>query len=208
MLDSRSYINRKKREFGEMTDKLQRADILLVRNRERYNVVARGIQKMTDSYWNHAALVFTIKQKENPLFHDTLIIEALGRGMELHKIDRYTKRPDKYDLGVKRITGLSVEDQRKIRAYVMQNVDVPYDYPRLVGFFFGLLTGRYNDYLVNNDSFICSSFIQSAFYHAIDSKEKKILFREVKEISDTTLGYTSPGDLAKSGESEWVYNRH
>jgi hypothetical protein len=207
MFESKVKLNKKRKEFVELQDKLQRADIILVRNKERYNIVAKGIQSVTKSYWNHAALVFTIKQK-NPLFHNTIIIEALGRGMELRRLDKYTSRPDKFDVGVKRIPGLSIDDQRKIRAYIMRNVDVPYDFPRIIGFFFGLLTGNYNEYLVNNDSYICSSFIQGAFYHSINREDKKILFRKVKEVSETTLGYTSPGDLAKSSESEWIYNRH
>jgi hypothetical protein len=208
MFEDPKIMRKKEKEFEEMTSNLQRADILLVRNRERYNIIAKGIQRLTDSYWNHAALVFSIKNEKNPLFKDTIVIEALAKGMELHRIDRYTRRPDKYDLGVKRIPDLSIEEQRKVRAFVLQNVDVPYDYPRIIGFAWGLITGKYNDYLVNNDCFICSSFIQSAFYHSIDEREKKILFRKVKEVSETTLGYTSPGDLAKSSESKWVYNRH
>jgi hypothetical protein len=201
-------IERKRKEFIDLEDKLERSDIILIRYKGKYNLFGRSIQTITRSYWNHTALVFTVAKKE-PMFHNTIIVEALAKGIELRKIQKYTKRPDLYDIGVKRVPRLSIEDQRKIRGYMMQNVDVPYDYPQVFGILMSYITGQYRQYLLNKDAYICSGFIQSAFYHALNGT-RNVLFKDIKgkEVSEILLGYVTPKDIAKSKVTEWIYNEH
>lgn len=200
-------LEKKRKEFKELETELEIADILLIHYKGKLNLFGRSIQKITDSYWNHSALVFSTAKK-NPLFHNTIIVEALAKGIELHKIQRYTKRPDKYDLGVKRVPGLTIEDKRTIRGYMMQNVGVPYDFPQILSILMSYITGQYKNYFLKKDAFICSGFIQSAFYKALHEK-RDILFKDSKgrRISDMLMSYTTPKDLANSDASEWIYNK-
>jgi len=208
LFDYNKELAHRRREFRKLEDSLEIADILLIRYKGKLNLFGRSIQKITDSYWNHSALVFSTAKK-NPLFHNTILVEALAKGIELHKIQRYTDRPDKYDLGVKRVPGLSLADRRKIRGYMMQNVGVPYDYPQVFSILMSYLTGQYKQYFLKKDAYICSGFIQSAFYHALNGK-KNVLFKDAKghQVSEILLGYVTPKDIATSDATEWVYNKH
>lgn len=201
-------LEKKRQEFIKLETELEIADILLIRYKGNVNLFGRSIQKITNSYWNHSALVFSTAKK-NPLFHNTIIVEALAKGIELHKIQRYTKRPDKYDLGVKRVPGLTIEDRRRIRGYMMQNVGVPYDYPQILSILMSYITGQYKNYFLKKDAFICSGFIQSAFYNALGDK-RNVLFKDSqgKRVTDILMGYTTPKDIATSDTTEWVYNKH
>jgi hypothetical protein len=64
--------------------------------------------------------------------------------------------------------------------------------------------------IINVDNFVCSSFTQRAFYLGVSpDKRDRVMF---KEGADTNFLYQmefiSPGDIAKSANSEWLYNSH
>lgn len=211
-MNAKKKLAQKREEFKRLENEVEVADILLIRYKGRFNLFGKSVQKITNSYWNHTALVFSAAKKNvklNPLFHNTIIVEALAKGIELHKIQNYTERPDKYDLGVKRLPDLNINDRRRIRGYMMQNVDVPYDYPQLLSMVLGYLTGRYKDYFDKKDAYICSAFIQSAFHHALKGK-RNVFFKKNtgKKDSELLLGNTTPKDIAVSDVTEWVYNQH
>jgi len=201
-------LDKKSKEFKQLETQLDVADILLIRDNSKANLFARGIRRITKSYWNHTAFVFT-NAKKYPLFSNVIIVEALAGGIELHKIQRYTSRPDKYDLGVKRMPGLNIADRRMVRGYMMQNVGVPYNYPQILKILISFISGDYKEYFLKNNAFICSGFIQRAFYEAFN-KDKQVLFKNIsgKNSAETLINYTTPKDVAVSDVTEWVYNKH
>lgn len=187
------------------------ADVILVR-KER-GAVARAIQKKTGSYWNHVALIFFTPQKKYQ-FGNYLIIEANPKGIEVHRIQKYTHRFDMYDIGVKRYPGLDGEKRDRIMAYFLNYLDSPYDMTRLIGFWFrtfmNKMFNRYQHRIINRNEFICSSFTQKAYYQAFPPEDyKKALFKEVPgDVLDLSgLEEITPADIAASRKLEWVYNR-
>ncbi|HUS89652.1 MAG TPA: hypothetical protein VMW91_09915, partial [Desulfosporosinus sp.] len=78
--------------------KLKRADILLTRSKG--SLLGWLIRLGTGSYWNHALMIYTIREPR--LGYDTtFIIESGGGGIDIHNIAHYFERPRKYDVGIK-----------------------------------------------------------------------------------------------------------
>lgn len=192
--------------------KIQLADIILTRD-ER-SVLSWGIRKVTNSYWNHAVMVFFVPN-EKLLFNNVLVVGAELHGIEVHRIQRYTHHFDYMDIGIKRVPGLAEHIRERILSYVFNNVDIPYDYTRLVGFllhsvenFFRRGDAHLRKFLINRDAFICSSFIQKAFYGAVPPEKKhRVIFKnEFDAVS--SLEEVTPADIAQSNNCRWIYNEH
>jgi len=115
-------------QWKKIESKLQVGDILLFSHYD--TVLARSIIKRTGSKWTHAGLVFMVPDKKL-LFDNILIVEALDKGIEVHRIQQYTYNLDIYDIGVKRVPGLSPQIRKKVLAYMFNHVDVPYNFLRL-----------------------------------------------------------------------------
>lgn len=208
-------IKNKIERWKKIELKLQTADIILARENKYYSSLVR---KVTNSYWSHIMIVFFIQKKEIP-FKNILVISAETGGIEIHRMHKYTEmlKSNKYDLGVKRVQGLSPEEKRKVLAYMLNNIDIPYDYLRLFAFLINYLKNLFriknkkqilNNFLINKNLFICSSFIQKAFFEAVlDDKKKKIIFSS-KSNSSFFLEEVTPADIAKSKNCEWIYNPH
>ena len=158
------------------------------------------------------------------LFNNYLIVEANRRGMEIHRIQEYTKRLDLYDIGVKRVPGLDKETRERVVAFMLNNVDKPYDYTRIFGFllksFDWDLTKGLAPMFVAKEDFVCSSFIQKAFYQAVEGAKKlKVIFNnglkfdchgnmKSGESIEKHLDYVTPKDVAKSDNCVWLFNKH
>ncbi len=198
--------------WTKIEPQLQVADIILVRER---SLLSRTVRGVTKSYWSHAVIVFAIPNAKT-FFNNILVISAENGGIEIHRIQRYTKHFDYFDLGVKRVPGLAAETKAKVLSYVLNNVDIPYDYLRLFGFLllFFLHRFRKNSHahllkrFTNENAFVCSSFIQKAFYEAV-LKEKKdsVVFTE-DSTSKFFLEEVTPADIARSKNCTWLYNPH
>lgn len=200
------------RKWKEFEPELRLADIILVHKNK--GPIVRSIQKNTDSYWNHSALVWFTPEKKHA-FNNYLIIEANLKGIEVHRIQKYTHHFDTYDIGVKRMPGLDDEKRRKIMAFFINYLDTPYDMTRLVGFWFRTFMNkafnRYQHRIINRDEFICSTFTQKAYYQAFPPEEyKKALFKEVEgDVLDlSSLEEITPADIANSRKLEWIYNEN
>ena len=111
---------------------LQIADIILVHGEARF---FRAIQRKSGSYWNHAALVLRPPDPEIGL-HGAFIIGAIEKGIEVHRLRKYSENFDQFDIGVKRFPGLNDAGRAQIVSYLLNALDAPYDYPRLFGFLF------------------------------------------------------------------------
>lgn len=192
-------------------------DIILMRyHRGR---IYRAIREETNSYWNHSALVFSVLEDEHG--HRTiLVIEAMPHGVEIHRLQKYLNEPDEYEIGIKRLPFLTDEHRERFMGYFLDVLDTPYDFTRVAAFMgrklFRWFGGeRAEDYVakrvINVDQFICTSFAQRAFYLAVPPNlRQKTLFRESSDDLNFLyqMEYISPGDIARSRNTEWLYNPH
>lgn len=202
-------------DWKKIEPTLQLADIIMVRTKRSF--IGWAIRKLTKSYWDHVALVFAIPNPKLQ-FYNYLIIEANRKGLEVHRIQEYTKNFRHYDIGVKRVPGMDVATRERVLAFMLNQVDQPYDLPRILGFVlrsFDLdVLKNFSNLFVDKKDFICSSFTQKAFYEAFpDSAKDTVVFRDglikgknKKESFEELLGYVSPGDIGKSDRAIWLYN--
>jgi len=207
-------IDKKIKEWKKIESKLQVGDIILVKETKIYSKI---IRKVTKSHWSHAVLVFFIPTKKMP-FKNILVVGAETHGIEIHRIQKFTQKfKENYDLGVKRIPDLSNETKERALSFMFNNVDIPYDYIRLLAFLLSYITnklkGKKDDkhlkkYLVNKDAFICSSFIQKAFFEAMPKDKKKSTLFTNKKDTEFFMEETTPADIARSKNSKWIYNPH
>jgi len=114
--------------------KLKRADILVTRSKG--SLLGWLIRFGTGSYWNHAAMVYVIRNPELG-YDSTFIIESGGAGIDVHNIGHYFAHPKKYDVGIKRLEkdwfqndredgGLRF--QRRVRGFALDEIDDRYDH--------------------------------------------------------------------------------
>lgn len=191
--------------WAKIEPKLQVADIILSQEK---SWLSRAIRDATGSHWSHVSIVFSVPDKHS---NNTLVISAERSGIEIHRLQKYTKNLDYFDLGVKRIPGLSAKTREMVLSYVLNNVDLPYDYGRLFGLFIGYLGTRFLGKKIyhpvcNEGAFICSAFIQKAFYNVLPENKKDSVVFKAKDINKFFLEDVTPADIARSKNCEWLYN--
>jgi hypothetical protein len=198
--------------WQKFVPQLEVADIILTRNEK--SIISKSIRAATKSYWNHVVIVFSVPDKKTH-FNNTLLISAEDHGIEIHRLQRYTNHFDFVDIGVKRVPGLSREMRENVVSYVLNNLDIPYDFTRLLGmvlkFFEQALfhrPGYLKRYLVRQDAFICSAFIQKAFYEVVPPEQKFNVILKNDFDAMTMLDEVTPADIARSNNCEWLYNPH
>ena len=185
---------------------LKVGDIILSREK---TWLSKAICEATGSYWSHVLIVFAVPDGN---FDNVLLVSAERTGIEIHRIQQYTRDFDFYDLGVKRIPGLSAATRDKVLSYVLNNVDLPYDYGRLFGLFIDYLGNRFLGKRIvspvcNEHAFICSAFIQKAFYNVLpENKRDSVIFKNKKD--KFFLEEVTPADIAQSKNCQWLYNQH
>jgi hypothetical protein len=197
---------KKSEDWIKIQSKLKVADIILLR--EKGDFISSVIRRFTKSYWSHAALVFVVPDKKF-LFNNYLIIESNQSGLEIHRIQKYTKYLNRFDIAVKRVPGLDKKIREKVVAFMLNNLDQKYDVARILAFFlksFDLdLTKGLAPLFVNKEDFVCSTFIQKAFLDAFREKKKLVDFSSEDEDD---IEYLTPKDIAKSKNCKWIYNKH
>ncbi|MGB2876596.1 MAG: hypothetical protein WBB97_00985 [Dehalococcoidales bacterium] len=117
--------------------KLKRADVLVTRSKG--SLLGWLIRFGTQSYWNHAAMVYVIRNPELG-YDSTFIIESGGGGIDIHNVAHYLERPKKYDVGIKRLgkdwfqndedDGLRF--RRKVRGFALEEIDDKYNHRLIV----------------------------------------------------------------------------
>ncbi len=193
---------------------LKIGDIVLVRMKEG-GWTRAILRKLTNSYWDHTALVVFPRDSSRGHFHD-IIMESFQTarkttfipGATMHLLDKYLMKPEKYDVGICRFGWLSTKIQKRIRSFALMNVDTPYYPIRFPPFFLALINKRYRKRFMQRQRYSCSGFVQKAFYEAVDRKDRrKVIFRkgyspiQVQDI-------VSPGDIPKNSYITWVWNKH
>ncbi|MDQ7814745.1 MAG: YiiX/YebB-like N1pC/P60 family cysteine hydrolase [Patescibacteria group bacterium] len=197
---------------GPLPD-LKIGDIILVRHK-RGGPMRFFLRRITDSYWDHTALVIFAKSFEKG-YAANIIVEAIQHGLvssfrqgvQIHRLEKYLSNPDKYDVGIKRFGLLNEELRNRVRAFVLMNIDTPY-YPLYTfKFFLAWLSKSYCKLLLNRQRFSCSGFIQKAFYEAVDWDDRsKVIFRNVGYTPIQLQDITNPADVAASASCEWIWN--
>jgi hypothetical protein len=196
---------------------LEIGDIILVHTKGYW--LSKLIRRATASYWSHVALVFDVVAN-NTNHPDVLLIEALDRGIEIHRIEHYLNKPEKYKLGVKRVPVLNNTERDRFRGFFLDAVDTPYDFSRLFSYFTKNIIERIfgpnivnwvTKYVINVNEYVCTTFAQRAFYLAV-SKEKRdlVLMRKKNKQLNFLLQMEeiSPKDYALSDNTIWLFNPH
>jgi hypothetical protein len=142
-------------------------------------------------------------------YPENLIIESYYGGVRVHKIRRYMDNAKKFDVGIKRVPWLTDELKDRIRAFMLLNVDAPY-YPfSFWKLFFSQISEPLSRYLLGRQRYSCSGFVQKSFYEGVDWMDRyKVVFTK-EYISPLQFQDTiSPGEIARSKKSKWIYNEH
>ncbi|MBU2566634.1 hypothetical protein KKG46_03685 [Patescibacteria group bacterium] len=195
---------------------LKVGDIFLIHTKGFW--VSKLVRKTTKSYWSHVALVFEVIHNKTD-YPDVLLIEALDRGIEIHRVEHYLRHPKEYDVGIKRIPILTDTERDRFRGFFLDAVDTPYDFSRLFSYFlknfvqkiFGqAITNWITKKVINIDQYICTTFAQRAFYLAVPrEKRDKVLMRDGEGFNFLLqMEEITPRDYAISKNSEWLYNPH
>lgn len=202
-------------EWHKVESQLQLADIILVHGT---GYIHRAIQERSGSYWNHTALVLQPPRPDLGI-RGAFIVGAIDSGIEVHRLRKYSERSYRFDIGVKRLPGLTESVKQHILSFLLNKIDQPYDYTRLVGF---LLENFLKSFLSkkmfkklrravissNPDSFVCSTFMQHAFFESVPRQmQTKTLVREhLRSLAE--LDEVTPADFARSPNYEWIFNPH
>jgi hypothetical protein len=187
--------------------KLQTADIILIHTKKSF--LRYLIRRVTQSYWDHVALVLFPRDLEKGRYYNQIVEAADPGGVEIHKLDKYLKNPEKYDIGIKRITSVSTDTRKRITAFMLMNVDAPYYKLSLARFMLASLWKNFSENLLGRQRFCCSGFVQRAFYEAANWDEREKLIFRTEYLSPMELqDITTPGDIAKSTKAVWMYNKN
>lgn len=194
--------------------KLLASDIVFVRHKR--GVFRAILRRITGSYWDHTALVLYPKNETKDR-HFTVLVESIrpgiaalvgSRGVALHRLDKYLWDTRRYDVGVKRVPGLTKTERDRVRLFMLMNVDAPYwpwQYLQVTAAFF---SKRIRRYVLSKQRFSCSSLIQKAFYDAMDWRKKPhVVFRKVVWSPIELMELTTPADIAHSDHAAWIYNK-
>ena len=199
-------------EWPDIEQKLMVGDIIL--SHARKGLFSKLIQKKTGSYWSHAALIF----EDNRVikFGSPLIIEGYSHGIEIHRLKKYSDRLELFDIGVKRFPGLSKEERLKfVKSFMWNNIDAPYDHRRIWTYMLtgsaetkGKLTQKLRYRSINQEAFICSTFVHKAFHHF--KKHRKIAgeFTDKMHRELALEEEVSPGTIAQDENFDWIFNKH
>ena len=114
--------------------KLKRVDILLTRSKG--SLLGWLIRFGTNSYWNHSAMVYVIRNPKEG-YDNTFIIESGGAGVDIHNISHYFDRPKKYDIGIRRLEKRWFQAKdlyypRKVRGLALDEIDAKYNYHLII----------------------------------------------------------------------------
>lgn len=202
-------------EWRAVENQLQVADIILVHGERSFY---KAIQKRSASYWNHVAVVLQPPRPELGI-RGAFIIGAIDSGIEVHRLRKYSEDMTRFDIGVKRFPGLTNEMRQHILSFMLNKVDSPYDYMRLLGYLFeGVLKFCLSKNLFKKvrrfiitaqpNSFVCSTFIQHAFFTSVPHKMQEKTFAREHLRSLLEIEEIIPADFARSENYEWIYNRH
>ena len=204
-MSEEKYISFPLERVHGVLPKLMEADIVLVHHKHGFSRFL--LRVITNSYWDHVALVLFPKDKEKGQFYNQIIEASYPGGIEIHKLEKYLKDPTKYDIAIKRVPDLNIDTRRRIVAFMLMNVDAPYYKVSLFWFILAALSKKFSLKFMTQQRFCSSGFVQKSFYEAANWDEReKLIFRK-DYLSPLELeDLTTPADIANSTNTVWVYN--
>ena len=118
-------------EVNGALPELKIADVVLIRH--KHNLLRFFLRKVTNSYWDHSAMVVFARNPSKG-YASNIIAEAVQhgsfetrrRGVEIHKLEEYLNYPDRFDIGIKRFTDIDDTLRDRVRSFMLMNVDAPY----------------------------------------------------------------------------------
>ena len=186
--------------------RLDEADIILVHTKR--NFMHYLIRRLTKSYWDHVALVLFPKNPKKGKYYNQIIEASFPRGIEIHKLEKYLRNPERYDIGVKRVPNVDPVSRKRIVAFMLMNVDAPYYKASIFNFIFALFSKKLSARLLGQQRFCSSGFVQKAFYEAAEWNQRgKFIFRKDYLSPMELQDLTTPADIASSENTIWIYNK-
>jgi hypothetical protein len=187
--------------------KLQQADIIVVKIKKSF--ARHLLRKVTNSHWDHVALVIFPKDIVKGQYYNQIIEAVAPSGVQIHKFDKYLKDPEKYDVGIKRVPHIDPEMRSRVVSFMLMNVDAPYYRYSRLRLLLALISKKLGQSVLGRQRYSCSGFVQRAFYEAANwDKREKFIFRQEFLSPIELQEITTPGDIASSGNSVWIYNKH
>jgi len=211
----------KQQRLESVIKSLKIGDIVLVRS--RLGMISRLIRFASASYWTHVALVFDVPQylTEGVGLDEVLIAETdVSVQMSVHRLQNYLLQPDRFEIGIKRMPGLSDEERERFRGLFLGALDTPYDVLRVIVFFIQTLVTWFTginisfkaaQQLIKTRRLVCSTFAQRSYYLAVaPHKRHSVIFRghENRLGLLEQMEFITPGDIARSRNTIWLYNPH
>lgn len=186
--------------------KLKEADIILVH--QKHSFIRYLLRIITNSYWDHVALVLFPKDLAKGQYYNQIIEAAYPHGIEIHKLEKYLKNPGIYDIAIKRFPDLDEATRKRTVAFMLMNVDAPYYKGSIFSFIFAALSKKFSIKFLAQQRFCSSGFVQKAFYEAANWDEReKLIFRKDYLSPMELQDLTTPADVANSTNTVWVYNQ-
>lgn len=193
---------------------LKPADIIVIRHKK--DLFRIFLRIVTESYWDHTAMILYPSDqatfREHSVFIEAIRRWALSpssRGVKLHRVQRYLEHPDLYEIGIKRVPNLNDTLRERVVLFMLMNVDAPYWPWKRFRIILAAIFKPLRRNVLAIQRFSCSSLIQKAFYDAVDWQEKNhVVFKTAVWSPIELQELTSPADIAKSNNCEWLYNKH
>lgn len=193
---------------------LQVADIVLIHHKK--GLLRFFLRRITNSYWDHSALVIFAKHPERG-YNSNIIAEAVQHGVlitksggvEVHKLEKYLNHPEGYDIGIKRFTEADEVLRDHARAFTLMSIDAPYYRLPFLDFFFAWISKTVRKQVLKRQRFSCSGLVQKAFYNAAEwDRREDFTFRELGDSPIELQELVTPADIAVSDACVWIWNRH
>ncbi len=208
-------------KLQQVVRNLKIGDLILVHTKK--DPISSLIRLTTESYWTHVALVFDVPHTiaKGVSLDEVLIVEtAPGEPLAVHRLQHYLTQPDKYDLGFKRMPGMSDEERERFRGFFLEVLDTPYDLFRVFLMFAQMVytwiakvnvSFRAAGQMITTRRYICTTFAQRAYYLAVaPHKRHLVLFRG----HEHDIGFLeqmekiTPATIASSPNTVWLHNPH
>lgn len=215
---------------------LQQGDIVLFRRKGSF--FARNLTRLTGDYFSHSGLIFATPRTD-PGFTKTYVLECKFSGVDITPIDHFIKKRGAYVLCVKRFERdwVDARMRRIIRGHALNYIKAEYSFRTLTDLFLRaeahILYPRSKSphhraqVLERNlrrgfklpRAFICSGFVQFAFYEAVkQAMDKELSPFEEEILADcyfsaerwtnslqADLLSVSPQDMADTSRLSWKY---
>lgn len=204
---SRDYVAFPLEKVNGILPELHQADIVLIHIKRDF--LRYFLRKVTKSYWDHAALVLFTKDLKKGRYYDQILEAVKPNGVEIHKLEKYLKDPNKYDIGIKRMPKLDLVTSKRIISFMLMNVDAPYYKLSRIKFFLASISKRFRKWFLARQRYSGTGLVQKTFYEAAHWEEKeKFVFKTDNSLSPIELQeLTTAADIANNTYCQWIYNQ-